>query len=306
MSRRAWFLFAGMAIIWGIPYLLIRVAVRELDPGVLVLGRTAPAALLLLPLVIARGQFRVLLHNIKWIAAFGVIEFGIPWYLMSVSEQHLTSSLTSLIICGVPLLSVIAQRFRQTEEPVTRRRLLGLAIGGLGVLLLVGLEIRGGSGPYIGYMLLVACGYTLGPIMFATKLAHVPGTTVVAGAASMVAICWRPWGSAHWPTHIGRETWESVAVLSVVCTAGAFIVFFELVKAIGSTRSVVVTYVNTAIAVALGITILHEPLTVGIGLGFPLVLVGSIIATSQRDSAISGQMDVARDANLTINHEPER
>ena len=306
MSRRAWFLFAGMAIIWGIPYLLIRVAVRELDPGVLVLGRTAPAALLLLPLVIARDQFRVLLHNIKWIAAFGVIEFGIPWYLMSVSEQHLTSSLTSLIICGVPLLSVIAQRFRQTEEPVTRRRLLGLAIGGLGVLLLVGLEIRGGSGPYIGYMLLVACGYTLGPIMFATKLAHVPGTTVVAGAASIVAICWLPWAIAHWPTHIGRETWESVAVLSVVCTAGAFMVFFELVKAIGSTRSVVVTYVNTAIAVALGITILHEPLTVGIGLGFPLVLVGSIIATSQRDSAISGQLDVARDANLTINHEPER
>jgi drug/metabolite transporter (DMT)-like permease len=76
MTRRGWLLFSAMSIIWGIPYLLIRVAVRHLDPGVLVLGRTGPAALLLIPLVIGRGQVGVLLKNLKWIAVFGVVEFG--------------------------------------------------------------------------------------------------------------------------------------------------------------------------------------------------------------------------------------
>jgi drug/metabolite transporter (DMT)-like permease len=288
MSRRGWALFGAIAIIWGIPYLLIRVAVRQLDPGVLVFGRTLPAALLLVPLVIARHQFTLLWSHLKWIAIFAVIEFGIPWYLMATSERHITSSLTSLLICAVPLFSVVGQRVRRTEDHVTPRRLLGLAIGAVGVALLVGLSIRGGSFEWIGMMLLVCLGYSIGPVILATKLQHIPGVVVVAGATSVVALCWIPWSIAHWPRAISAETWTSVAVLSVVCTAGAFLTFFELIKEVGSTRSVVVTYVNTAIAVVLGVVFLNEPLTIGIMLGFPFVLVGSIFATSsKRSSAVA-------------------
>src|ERR1700684_2844409 len=112
MSRRGWAFFLGMAVIWGIPYLLIRVAVRHLDPGVLVLMRTAPAAVLLAPLVIVKKQLPALLKNFKWIAIFGITEFGIPWYLMATAEKHITSSLTSLLICSVPLFAVIGQWIR--------------------------------------------------------------------------------------------------------------------------------------------------------------------------------------------------
>ncbi len=280
MSRRGWALFAGMAVIWGIPYLLIRVAVRQLDPGVLVLMRTLPAAALLLPLVLAKRQFGALWANVKWIAIFGVVEFGVPWYLMATSERHITSSLTSLLICGVPLFSLVGQRIRRTEERITARRLVGLGIGAAGVALLVGLGIRGGSIQWIGCLLLVCVGYSVGPMILATKLPHVPGIAVVAGATAFVGLCWIPWSVVHWPRHVSAETWTSVAVLSVVCTAGAFLTFFALVKQVGATRSVVVTYLNTAIAVVLGVAFLREPLTVGILLGFPLVLVGSIFATS--------------------------
>ena len=285
MSRRGWLLFVTMAVLWGIPYLLIRVAVRQLDPGVLVLGRTGPASLLLLPLVIARGQFRAIAQNIKWIVVFAFVEFGVPWYFMATAEQHITSSLTSLLICAVPLFSVAVQRVRRTDEHISRRRLLGLALGALGVALLVGLGIHGGSIGWIGLMLVVAIGYTLGPIILATKLASVPGIAVVAGATGVVAIAWLPWSIAHWPHHVDHQTWESVAILAVACTAGAFVTFFELVKEVGSTRSVVVTYVNTALAVVLGVAFLREPLTIGILIGFPLVLIGSVIATSQAGSA---------------------
>ena len=290
-----------MSVIWGIPYLLIRVAVRHLDPGVLVLGRTGPAALLLLPLVYWRGQLNVLLKNIIWIAVFGVVEFGIPWYLMATAEKHLTSSLTSLLICAVPLFSVVAQKIRRTEDRISARRYAGLLVGALGVALLVGLDLKGGSITWIGLMMIIAIGYTLGPIILATKLTHVPGPVVVAGATSFVALCWIPWSVMHWPSHISGETLSCVLVLSVVCTAAAFLVFFELVKEIGSTRSVVVTYVNTAIAVVLGIVGLGAPLTTGIVIGFPLVIIGSVFATSSAPLLDGSDPVLGGDADLIIN-----
>jgi drug/metabolite transporter (DMT)-like permease len=284
VSKRGWLLFLAMAVIWGIPYLLIRVAVRHLNPGDLVLGRTFPAALMMLGLIASRGQLGILRKNFFWIAAFGVVEFGIPWFLMSTAEKHITSSLTSLLICAVPLFAVVAQLIRRTEDRINPRRLVGLAIGALGVAFLVGLDLKGGSITWIGLMMIVALGYTVGPIILATKLTHVPGPVVVAGATSVVSLCWLPWSIVHWPHHVSGETWACVAVLSVVCTALAFLTFFELVKEVGSTRSVVVTYFNTAIAVVLGIALLNEPLTAGIIVGFPLVLLGCVLATSRRKS----------------------
>jgi drug/metabolite transporter (DMT)-like permease len=286
MSRRGWAYFLAMAVIWGIPYLLIRIAVRELNPGVLVFLRTAPAALLLAPLVLARGQLRALREHLGWIAVFGVVEFGVPWFLMSNAEQHITSSLTSLLICGVPLFAVVAQRVRRTEDAIAPRRYVGLAIGAAGVAFLVGLDLSGGSLTWIGMIMLVCVGYAIGPIILATKLRDVEGPTVVCGATAVVAVAWMPWALTHWPHHVSQETWSCVAILAVVCTVGAFLVFFELIKEVGSTRAVVVTYVNTAIAVVLGIVGLHEPLTAGIIVGFPLVLVGCVLATSRPQPAL--------------------
>ncbi len=307
MSRRGWTLFLAMAVIWGIPYLLIRVAVRQLDPGVMVLLRTAPASVLLMPLVIAKRQIPVLVKNLRWIIIFAVIEFGIPWYCMATAERHISSSLTSLLICCVPLFAVIAQRLRHTGEHISQRRYFGLGIGAVGVALLVGLDLRGGSITWIGLMMVVCFGYCVGPMILATKLSHVPGVVVVAGATAFVAICWIPWSVVHWPAHVSGETWSCMAVLSVVCTATAFLVFFELVKEVGSSRSVVVTYFNTAIAVVLGVVGLHETLTAGIVFGFPLVLVGCIFATSGPKVAATSELlgVLSGDADLAVDQQPE-
>ncbi|HTT59606.1 MAG TPA: DMT family transporter [Acidimicrobiales bacterium] len=286
MSKRGWMLFLLMAIIWGIPYLLIRVAVRQLDPGVVVFLRTGPASLLLVPLVSIQRQWSAVVRNLGWIVVFGVVEFGVPWFLMSTAEEHITSSLTSLLICGVPLLSVVVQRLRRGEH-IESRRYLGLAIGACGVAFLVGLDLSGGTFTWIALMALVCVGYTVGPMILATRLAHVPGAAVTCGATGVVAVAWAPWALSHWPSHVSPETWSSIATLSVVCTAGAFIVFSALVREVGSTRAVVVTYVNTAVAVVLGIVGLHEALTAGIMIGFPLVIVGCVIATSRPRPALA-------------------
>jgi len=286
MSRRGWTYFLAMSVIWGLPYLLIRVAVRQLDPGVLVFLRTGPAAVLLAPVVIAQRQLPTLLRHLHWIAVFGVVEFGVPWFLMSTSERHITSSLTSLLICCVPLFSVVIQRLRRAGEDIAPRRYLGLAIGAIGVASLVGLNLHGGTITWIGFMLLVCLGYSIGPGILATKLRHIPGPTVVMGATAVVALCWLPWTIVHWPTHVSSETWQCAAVLSLVCTVIAFLVFFRLIKEVGASRAVVVTYFNTAIAVILGIVGLHEPLTPAILVGFPLVIVGCVVATSSPAPAL--------------------
>jgi drug/metabolite transporter (DMT)-like permease len=307
MSRRGWTLFLAMAVIWGIPYLLIRVAVRQLDPGVMVLLRTAPASLLLLPIVVTKRQIPVLVKNLRWIVIFAVVEFGIPWFCMATAEKHISSSLTSLLICCVPLFAVIAQRLRRSGEHISQRRYVGLGVGAVGVALLVGLDLRGGSITWIALMMVVCLGYCLGPMILATKLAHVPGVVVVAGATTFVAICWIPWSVVHWPAQVSGETWSCMAVLSVVCTATAFLVFFELVKEVGSSRSVVVTYFNTAIAVVLGVVGLNETLTAGIVFGFPLVLIGCIFATSGPKAAPTSELlgVLSGDADLTVDQQPE-
>jgi len=281
VTKKGWLLFLAMAFIWGIPYLLIRVAVRDVAPGIVVFARTAPAALLLLPLVVRRGQLRLIRAHLPWIFMFGVVEFGVPWFIMSTAEQHITSSLTSLIICAVPLLSLVLTRFTSQRESVTLRRVLGLLCGAVGVALLVGLDLGHGSGPWIALMGIVCVGYSIGPIILATKLVEVPGPAIVCGATGMVAFCWLPYTLMHLPHHLSLKDFGCLSTLSVVCTAGAFLTFFALIKESGPSRSVVVVYSNTAIAVMLGVAFLHETLTLGILLGFPFIVAGSYFGTSK-------------------------
>lgn len=107
MSRRGLVLFGAMCVIWGIPYLLIRVAVRDLSPSALVLARTAIAALLLLPIALARAELWPAFSRLRPLLAFAAIEIGIPWILLNDAEQEISSSLTALLIAAVPLIGVV-------------------------------------------------------------------------------------------------------------------------------------------------------------------------------------------------------
>jgi len=280
MSRRGWILFLVVSALWGLPYFMIRIAVRELDPISVVMGRTLPAALVLLPIAWRSGALRTLRGHMKWLVLYTVVEFGIPWYLMASAEKHVTSSLASLIICATPLISVSLSKILHPQLTIGRRRLTGLALGSVGVLTLVGLDITTDSAWWIGAMFLVAVGYAGGPQVISTKLTSTSGLAVVAASVSIVAAIYTPLGLVRWPAHVSGATWLALVALAVLCTVGAFLLFFALIKEVGPARSTVVTYLNTAIAVALGVVFLHEPLTAGIVIGFPIIVAGSIFATS--------------------------
>ncbi len=286
MSRKGLVLFVAMCIIWGIPYLLIRVAVRQLDPTTLVFARCGLAALVLVPVAALRGELLPVLRRWPWVVAFGAVEMGVPWLLMSRAEQHLTSSMTALLVAAVPICGVVLYRGTHHEERLTAARLAGLLLGTAGVAVLVGVNVANAAVLPVVEMLVVVVGYTLGPLIIASKLGDLGGVGVSAVATAVVGLAYAPLGLTALPTHLRAETLWSVATLGLVCTAVAFVTFFALIVEIGPARSTVVTYVNPAVAVVLGVSLLGEPITVGMVVGFPMILVGSVLATRKPEPAV--------------------
>jgi drug/metabolite transporter (DMT)-like permease len=280
LSRKGWLLFAALCIIWGIPYLLIRVAVREVSPTTLIFLRTAPAALLLLPLAIRGGQIGALLRRWRWVLAYTVAELVVPWLLLFRAEQHLSSSLAGLLVAVVPLLGAVLYRFSSAHEPLGARRLVGLFIGFAGVAALVGLDIGTVDMVAVAEVAVVALGYTLGPFIISRRLAELPALGVICASLVITSVGYAPLALTHLPAHLSWRAGASVAGLALFCTALAFIIFFELIREVGPARSTVITYINPAVAIILGVSVLGEPFTIGMGIGFPLVLAGMVLATS--------------------------
>ncbi len=280
MSRRGWLLFSSMCVIWGVPYLLIRVAVRDLSPAMLVLSRTALAALLLLPLAAARKELSPLLRHWAPLLVFAAIEIAIPWVLLGAAEQHISSSLTALLIAAVPLVAAVIAATTGTRERLGGIRALGLLLGVAGVTAIVGVNLDGASvGPIVEVGLVAVC-YAVGPAILQRYLAHLPALGVIAASLAVTAVAFVPIAALSLPSETPSATVvASVVGLAVVCTALAFVLFFALIADIGPARATVITYVNPAVAAVLGVVVLDEELTLGMGVGFVLVLAGSVLAT---------------------------
>ena len=285
MTRRSWALFAAMCVIWGVPYLLIRVAVRDFSPGTLVFARTAIGGLILLPFALSNGGFREVLRGWRWLVAFTVIEIVVPWLMISDAERVLSSSLTGLLVAAVPLVGVVVARVAGADEQGGWLRYLGLLLGLAGVVLLLGLDVGQVRMGALVEMALVAIGYATAPVIMARRLSDLPSIPVVAASLLLSAVGYLPYAVFNWPGSISAKAAWSVVGLGVICTALAFVLFFALIAAIGPARATVITYVNPAVAVLLGVLLLSEKFTLGIAIGFPLILVGSVLAARRVTAA---------------------
>ncbi|HWG93083.1 MAG TPA: DMT family transporter [Mycobacteriales bacterium] len=293
MTRRGWLLFATMSLVWGVPYLLIKVAVEELSPPELVLLRCALAAALLLPLAAAQRRLRVPRPLWPALALFTVLEMTGPWLLISYAEQTLSSGLAGLLVATVPIVSVVAGRVLGEADRLDGVRVAGLAVGMAGVGALLGLDVGGGELLAVGAMALVVLGYGTAPLVITRRLGGVPGVAVSAWALALTAVVYLPFGLPSLlagPVPSGRVV-GSVVALAVLCTAAALVLFFALIREVGPNRALVITFLNPAVAVALGIVVLGEALTAGTLVGFPLVLLGCVLATRRsRERAAEPQL----------------
>ena len=283
-------------MIWGIPYLLIRVAVEELSPAALVFWRTAPAALLLAPFAFRRGALGLLLARWRWVTAYTLIEIAVPWLLLFHAEQRISSSLAGLLVAAVPLLGVVVYRLAGVAERLDARRLAGLVIGFGGVAALVGIDVGDSDPLAMAEVIVVALCYATGPLIISRRLRGLPNLAVVAASLVITAAIYTPMGLLDSPGSVSAETVAAVVTLALVCTVLAFALFFALIHEVGPARSTVITYVNPLVAVLLGVVLMGEPFTAGIAVGLPLILLGSVLGTAPSLKAARAKPDAASPA----------
>lgn len=290
MTRRGWLLFAAMGMIWGTPYLMIKVAVKSLEPPVIVFGRTAPAAAALLLIAHRTGALRPAMRKWPLVMAFAAIEMIGPWFLLVNAEKRLPSGLTGLLVACVPIVGTVvafALGDRRALHPV---KLGGIALGLSGVALIVGRDLRGEVPWWSVVSVLVVCvGYASAPFLSARRLSDVPSIGVIALSLAVVAVVYAPIAAVTAPSSAPpAKAVFAVLGLAVFCTGLAFVVFFELIAEVGPTRATLITFVNPAVAVLLGVAVLGEDLTAATVGGFALVLAGCWLATRQPGSEVAG------------------
>ena len=284
MTPRGWALFAAISVIWGMPYLFIKIAVDDgLTPGFVAWSRVALAAAVLLPLAWRAGVLRGL--PLRWLTLFAVVEIALPFPLIGFGEQRISSSLAAILIATLPLVvAALALRFDHAERP-TPLRLLGMLIGLGGVAALVGIDIGGRGAELVGAgaVLLATVGYAAGPLIVKRKLSEADPLGPVTAAMVIATLVLLPFGIADFPTETPPgEALASLAVLGLVCSAVAFLVFFRLIAEVGPARASVITYVNPIVALALGVAVLGEDVTAGVVAGLLLILAGSWLSTDGR------------------------
>jgi drug/metabolite transporter (DMT)-like permease len=283
MTRKGWLLFIAMSVFWGIPYLFIKIALRELDPTVVVFARVGIAAVVLFPVAAQRKVLRQLRERWYVVAALACVQIVGPFLLISFGEQHIASSLTSLLIAADPLLvALFALRFDPGER-VTGLRMVGLLIGMGGVVTLLGLDVGGDEQRLLGalFVLLAAAGYAASALLIKRPtIAALPSLGVVTVECLTATIVLLPLAVTRLPSKIpDLEVIASLLVLGLICTALAYLIFFALVAEVGASRGTVITYVNPAVSVFLGVTLLGEPLNAAIIVGFLLIILGSWLST---------------------------
>lgn len=297
MTARGWFLFSLMGVVWGIPYLMIKVAVEApLSPSFVVFTRCALGAVLLLPFALrggGRGRDgrrngdgglgRTIRRHWKPMLAFACIEIIGPWFTLTDAERHLSSSTAGLLIAGVPIVGVLLARFFASgdTERLGARRVTGLALGLAGVGVLTAPHLTGGDARSLAEVLVTVVGYATAPLIAARWLRDVPSLQLTASCLGLAALVYATPAAMTWPSAMpSTSVVLALAGLGVICTAVAFVAFLELIKEVGPTRSTVITYVNPAVAVAAGVLFLGEELTAGVGAAFALILAGSVLATA--------------------------
>jgi drug/metabolite transporter (DMT)-like permease len=278
-------MFVAMSVLWGMPYLLIKIAVGGVPVAVLVLARVVIGAVLLLPIAVRRGQLSLIRTVWPWLALFAVVEIIVPWYMLSEAERAITSSLTGLLIAATPVIVAIISLLIRTGERLSGVRWAGLLIGLVGVALLAGSNLIGpgasaGTARSVAEVLVVSVCYATGPVIASKKLTSVPPIGMTAVCLVLASVAYAPLAALDWPSAVpSAKVLLAIAGLAVLCTAVAFGIFFNLIAEVGPARATVITYVNPAIAVLLGVTVLGERVTPVMLAAFATILAGSVLAT---------------------------
>jgi len=282
MSRRAWGHFLLVGFLWGIPYLLMKVAVEDLPPAAIVAGRTAIGAAMLIPFAIYQQTIRGALIGYKDVAIYAAMEMALPWVLITTSEKKISSGLAGLLVATVPIWATLFTAMKGDKSVLHSKRIFGIFIGFVGMVALIGIDALKSALDIPSVLMVIAASilYAAAVMRVTEKLPGVNGIAINGLAMAMTCVLYLPIAWGTWPHQsVSTNALLSLAALGIFSTGFAFVFFFKLLDELGAARSSLVTYLNTAFAVVLGIVVLNEPITLGVAIGLPVVLYGSYLAS---------------------------
>lgn len=288
MTWRSWLAFGALGVVWGLPYFFIKLALVDISPVGVAWGRIALGAAILLPIAWHRGALKSLAEHKGALIGYAFAELIGPFPLISLGESWISSSLAGILVATLPMILIVLSPAFGIREPLGMRRLAGLAIGFLGVVVLLGVGSVHGLQAWagVGCLLLATLGYALASIIVQKHLTNIDEMGAVAVSLAIAAVVLFPAALLSAPVHMpGLVSLASVGVLGVICTALALQLYFYLIQRAGAARASVITYINPAVAAVLGVGILHEPFGVAGAVGLALILLGSWMSTSRETEA---------------------
>jgi drug/metabolite transporter (DMT)-like permease len=271
--------------VWGVPYLFIKLAVAEIPPAWVAWGRITLGALVLVPIAWKRGALRPVLARKGATVAFALTELAIPFFLIALGERWVSSSLAGILIATVPLAVVGLSPLFGIKERLGASRLLGLAVGFIGVIVLLGIDPVDEALQWAGItcLLVSAVLYAVGALIVQRHLSDVDEVGAVALSLVVAAIVLSPVAALSVPTQMPSVlAWTSIFVLGIVCTALGLLLYFYVLVTAGAARATVVTYINPAVAAVLGVLVLQEEFGPSSMAGLLLILFGSWLATRKQ------------------------
>ena len=276
-------MLVGLSLLWGASFLFIKVAVRDLSPATLIMGRLGFAALTLAAIAPFAVGTRKTLHYLRahagWLVVVALVNTAVPFWLLSWGETRIDSGLASIIQSALPIFNAVIAFGFFREVRVTGARLAGVGIGFVGVALLVSAQPHGKLLGALAVVGMAFC-YAVGQLLAGKHLRTVPPHVVALASTGISTLAILPLGIAQAPHHVpGWKVVGSVLALGIPGTALAYLLFFGLIAGAGAAYASLVTYLIPPIALAYGAIFLGERFGATAFGGLALILGGVALGT---------------------------
>ena len=279
MTRRDLGLLLLLSAIWGSSFLFIKLGVDELEPAVVVLGRTVVGTLVLLPLLYGRGGLGMLRGHARTIVALGALNNALPFWLLGFANTRIDSGLSAVIQAAAPVFTVVLASWIDRSQRVHGVRLLGVGVGFLGVVLLVGLQEGSELVGALAVIGTAAC-YAVSVLIAGRTVRALPPLQVSIGQLVAGAVIIAPFALAQLPEEApSAGAIAAVIALGALGSGIAYLLYFAIIARAGASRAILVTYLVPAFALVYGAVFLDEKVTVAALVGLALILGGTALAT---------------------------
>ena len=285
MDRRSWAFALVLSAIWGASYMFIEIALRDMSPALVAWGRVAAGAVVLVALTAPRGLLRGIGDSLGIVIVTAAVGVAGPFFLIAVGQQEISSSLAGILVSSAPLFTALLAGRVDQEERSTGRRLVGVALGFAGVVILLGVDLSGSSMALLGGLavVLAGLGYAVSGFIVKRNTVSISPLGMAAGVMVACTVLLAPAALLSLPSDgVDAGPVAAVLALGAVGTGIAYAIFYSLISWVGPARTFVVTYISPGFALVYGVTLLDEPVTFGGLAGLALIVGGSVLAVGQR------------------------